>query len=341
MVSSYTTNKSIEQPGFNDYPDTWDVPVNNDWALIDLALGGQVSINCNGLSGNIALSLANYRPLRINFTGTPAGALNFGVPAGVGGMWVVRNHTVQAIGFYSIAGGGVVNVPSATNVAATCDGTAFGMVVATNTPPAAAGVNLTVQYNAGGVLAGSSSFYFDGTNVVTPNIYNNGNTTLGTTSGNVVAINGINVVIPNGLNFGSNTLVLAGGRVGIGTGPSGDMLTVAGVINSTAGGIRFPDGSVLTSASGLAPVGAAGWIQYANGVGGFGAEAAFTYNAGSNTLATDNIYVPGTATINYAPINTLNAGTLPSTVCGLRCKLPVVVVLGTRPVGQRVRVGDP
>lgn len=311
MVSSFTPNKRIEQPGFNDYPDTWDVPVNNDWALIDLALGGQVTINTNGMLGNIALSPANYKPLRINLTGTPAGALNFGVPSGVGGLWVVRNHTAQAIGFYSLAGGGVVNVPSGTNTLATCDGSSFGMVVSTNTPPAAAGANLQVQYNAGGILAANGNFYFDGVTAYAAGLYSFGNTILGQTSGHTVTINGLNLYAPNGLAINNPNFYVGGGKVGIGTTSLGaELLTVAGVIYSTAGGIKFPDGSILSSATGIAPVGGAGWVQYANGIGGFAAEAAFTYNAGSNTLAIDNLSVAGLASIATANIGTLNLTTL-------------------------------
>jgi len=53
----------------------------------------------------------------------------------------------------------------------------------------------------------------------------------------------------NGLVAGTNQLVLANGNVGIGTTAPGQKLSVAGVIESTTGGFRFPDGTSQTSAS--------------------------------------------------------------------------------------------
>src|SRR5205823_3646201 len=41
------------------------------------------------------------------------------------------------------------------------------------------------------------------------------------------------------------------GSVGIGTTTPGSQLTVAGVIESTSGGIKFPDGTRFTTAAGL------------------------------------------------------------------------------------------
>jgi hypothetical protein len=69
----------------------------------------------------------------------------------------------------------------------------------------------------------------------------------------------------------SNALVLGGTgsdaiKVGIGTTTPGSSLTVAGTIESTSGGIKFPDGSVQTRASTLASSpGAAGNVLRSNG----------------------------------------------------------------------------
>jgi hypothetical protein len=71
-------------------------------------------------------------------------------------------------------------------------------------------------------------------------------------------------------------VVMPDGKVGIGTSSPGEKLTVAGVIHSTTGGFRFPDGTIQTTAA----TGAAGW--------------ALTGNAGTNPATnflgtTDNI----------------------------------------------------
>jgi len=53
----------------------------------------------------------------------------------------------------------------------------------------------------------------------------------------------------NELTTASNTYLATGsGRVGIGTSSPGQKLSVAGTIESTSGGIKFPDGSTQTAA---------------------------------------------------------------------------------------------
>ena len=54
MVSTYTTNKRIEKPANNDYIDTWNVPVNNDWDIIDRAFGGTYTVSLT--NANVTLT---------------------------------------------------------------------------------------------------------------------------------------------------------------------------------------------------------------------------------------------------------------------------------------------
>src|SRR6185369_15056259 len=55
-------------------------------------------------------------------------------------------------------------------------------------------------------------------------------------------------------------------NVGIGAAAPASPLTVAGVVQSTTGGFKFPDGSVQTSAAGIAPNGS-GNFNFGGNVG--------------------------------------------------------------------------
>ena len=61
-MSTFTPNKNIEQPANGSYNSDWNVPVNNDWAIIDTALGGVTSIVVTGVtSGTYTLSKRSTR----------------------------------------------------------------------------------------------------------------------------------------------------------------------------------------------------------------------------------------------------------------------------------------
>ena len=56
-------------------------------------------------------------------------------------------------------------------------------------------------------------------------------------------------------------IVGSGGNVGIGTTSPGSLLTVAGLVESTTGGFRFPDGTIQTTAATGGSGGANGWTD--------------------------------------------------------------------------------
>lgn len=113
----------------------------------------------------------------------------------------------------------------------------------------------------------------------------NGNTIIGNASSDTLAINPAAVSTPNGLNFDSNTLVIdaTNNRVGVGTASPDNKLTVAGVIESSTGGFKFPDGTgqltaarnkvwayVTSTGSYTVPDGVYSVRAYAFGAGGDG-----------------------------------------------------------------------
>lgn len=313
MVSTFTVNKNIELAGHNDYVDTWDTPTNANWSLVDKALGNSVSKNATGLSGNQTLSTSDYQNLTINITGVPIGATTYVVPTGVGGMWVFINNTTggQTIGIKSNAGGSTVTVAESASAIVSCDGSATGMRMGTTTSASAAGSNTQIQFNSSGVLGASANLTFSSNTLTTVHLSITGNTTIGNAGGDTITINAATASIPNGLNIGSNNLYLSGTQVGIGTSTlaGGNLLTVAGNIKITTGGLVFSDGTSLISASALAPGGASGDIQYNNGAGGFGAEAAFNYNAGSNTLSVTNLTLGNPLPVAQGGTGTASAAT--------------------------------
>jgi hypothetical protein len=256
MASTYTPNKNIEQPAYNDYaanPTGWTTPVNTDWSNIDLAFGGSTTLNMTGLSGTVTLTSAQYIPLSLIVTGTPTGLVTYRIPSGVGGQWIVRNTTTYTVNFVSAAGGGTVVVGSNSNVPISCDGTSSGMILTNFTAPVAAGSDTQVQYNSGGVLAGSSNLTFDGTTLTAAGLNAAGNVTLGSGAGSTLTVNPNTMTLGAGaINIGSSTLYLnsATQQVGIGTtAVTSNKLTVAGTIRSTAGGIVYPDGTTQTTAT--------------------------------------------------------------------------------------------
>ena len=256
MSSTYTPNKGIEEPAYNDYaanPTGWTSPINNNWTYLDTALGGSTSLNQTGLSGTQVLSTAQYRPLSLIVSGTPTSLVTYQVPSGVGGQWIIRNTSSSTVAFNSGAGGGTVAVGANSNVSISCDGTSTGMVLTNYTAPSAAGSNTQVQYNSGGILAGSAGLTFDGTTLTATGLNANGNVTLGASAGSTFTWNPNTVTLGAGaINIGSSTLYLnsATQQVGIGTtAVTSNKLTVAGTIRSTAGGIVYPDGTTQTTAT--------------------------------------------------------------------------------------------
>jgi hypothetical protein len=129
MTSSYTTNKKIEKPANGDYNNTWSVPVNSDWDIIDKAFGGTTTLNAVGASGTVTLTTTQYQPPIIAITGTLTANVNYQLPSTVGGFWYIFNNTSGAFSvlFSSAGGGSTVTLPQGYTVAVISDGTNIGL----------------------------------------------------------------------------------------------------------------------------------------------------------------------------------------------------------------------
>jgi hypothetical protein len=157
MTSAYTPNKHIEQPANGDAVGSWNVPVNADWAIIDLALGGNVGINAASAPATVNLSLAQYQPLYLNFTGTLTNNVIYRLPSGVGGQWVVYNDTLGAFTLTIASLGGGANVVIGTGVRTLIMSDGINVYLSSNTITPPAGPTTSIQYNNAGALAGSSN----------------------------------------------------------------------------------------------------------------------------------------------------------------------------------------
>jgi hypothetical protein len=208
MVSTYTTNKAIEKPSNNSYIDTWNVPVNNDFDIIDLAFGGIYTVPLT--NSNVVLTQANVQNVCILLTGTLSANVTVSFPALVAGYYIVRNttsgsYTVTLNSAYSGASASVTAIQSANtfiwsdgqnvykaDVSVSTAGTGIsiaGSTISLSTPVAVAnGGTGNTSYTDGQILIGNSS-------------------TGGLTKANLTA--GANVTITNG--NGTITIASTGG----------------------------------------------------------------------------------------------------------------------------------
>lgn len=114
MASSFSANKHIEEPASGDYSNAWAAPINANFTLLDTCLGGQVTISVTGVSaGTHSLTLSQYQPPNIVFSGVLTANLIYALPAGVGGIWTIQNGTTGSFSltFQSGAGPGLIVLP--------------------------------------------------------------------------------------------------------------------------------------------------------------------------------------------------------------------------------------
>lgn len=135
MASTYTTNKNIEKPGYNDYasdPTGWTTPVNNDWDVIDRGFGGVLSLNATGSVGTVNLTITQTQNLIIKITGAMTGnaiytlPLNSASSAVVAGHWIIQNATTgnYTVTISPVSGGGTSIVATQGQTTTFyCDGT--------------------------------------------------------------------------------------------------------------------------------------------------------------------------------------------------------------------------
>lgn len=300
MTSSYTTNKSLEKPANGDYVDTWEVPVNSDMDVIDQALGSTTSLNAT--SGSAALTATQYRSMRLYITGSISSGVVYTIPSGVGGQWIIDNATSGA-GTITIASAGAgtsVVCAQGKRTQVFSDGANINLSDDNRAVPA--GSNTQIQYNNSGAFGASSTLTWSGSTLTATGTITNGTVSLG-----------------------SNSITASGGTL-----TSASNLNVAGTVESTTGGFKFPDGTTQTTAADV-PSGTvmlfaqtsapAGWtkstthnnkaLRVVSGTASSGGSVAFTtafssQNVGATTLTLNQL--PSHSHLYTAPTGTVAAG---------------------------------
>jgi hypothetical protein len=266
MTSSYTTNKGIEKPAYQDYasdPTGWTVPVNTNWDTIDTAFGGTHTVSLTNV--DVTLTATQCQNVRIYLTGSLSGNIIVNFPATISGFFLVADGTTR--NGYTItlrnAGGGP-ETKQAVNLAYTfiwVDQTTAGIYLADNSP---------VTGGTGISVSGATI------NLQTPVAVANGGTGASSyTNGQLLIGNAAGGLTPATLTAGNSNITITNGDGAITISATG-----------SAGGVT----TVQTSLSGLtpsAPTAGAVTIGGTLGVasGGTGANTLTGYVKGSGTSA--------------------------------------------------------
>lgn len=106
MVSTFTPNLGLEDPGRGDYVAGWDTPVNTNSTILDLVTGGAATISLN--NSNVVLSAAQFRSKTLIFNSTLTGSVTITFPTSF-----VKSYEIQHI----CTGSSAFTITLATTVA--------------------------------------------------------------------------------------------------------------------------------------------------------------------------------------------------------------------------------
>lgn len=125
MVSTFTPNLQLEEPGRGDDVGTWDTPINNNSTLLDLVAGAIAPVLLN--NSNIVLSGAQFRSKTITFNSTLTGNVIITFPTSFTKSYEIRNICTGSSAFTitlaTTSGGQVICAPPGESVDVVNDGT--------------------------------------------------------------------------------------------------------------------------------------------------------------------------------------------------------------------------
>jgi hypothetical protein len=231
MTSTFTTNKSIEKPGYNDYASNatgWSGPVNTDFDINDKSFGGTTVKNPTGVSGTVNLIASEYQSAILVFgvsvtsSATLTANIVYTIPSGVGGVWSAFNNTTGAftITVSSLGGGTSVVLSQGVSTIIFSDGTNIRLSD-DRASGAAPGSNTQVLFNSGGSIAASANLtvssgtltasvgYVDAIGSLRDiplNSQTSAYTLVASDNGKVISITTGGVIVPSGVFSSSNAI---------------------------------------------------------------------------------------------------------------------------------------
>ena len=175
MSDTFTVNKNIDQPSSGSYVNSWDVPVNSNWGIIDKCFGGTTSISVTGIVSNTALTISQYQPPNISFIGSLSASIEYYIPAGVGGIWSIGNFASGAFALsFGIASGNSIQLIPGTRTLIVSDGVSVAFASTNNNTSFSQilGTILNSQMTSGAVLQYQGSFSLAASQITSGTIAN-------------------------------------------------------------------------------------------------------------------------------------------------------------------------
>lgn len=106
MASTFSPNLHLEEPARGDYTNTWDLPANANYGVLDTAYGGTATITVTGGNQTINLTQAQANAQFLVVNGTLTGGFALIVyPAVGGGRKYVLNNVTQGANTLYVRGG--------------------------------------------------------------------------------------------------------------------------------------------------------------------------------------------------------------------------------------------
>lgn len=296
---TYTDNKKLNKPANGEYPDTWDVPVNQDWDIIDKALGSAVQFTVG--ASDITLTISDAQNQRIVLTGTPGASRYIIIPfkylsstTAVGGMWIVDNQTNADQYVITEAPGSTgVTVATGRKALVYSDGTDVKfadetrLIAGTGISVSGSTVSLSTPVSVANGGTGASSFTLN--NVLLGNGTSAFQTVAPGASGNILTSDGTTwySATPSSGGGGITTITLNTGTTGLSFTPNtlttpGGTMTMSGTLAVSNGGTGASSLSGLLRGNGSGAVSGSSTVNLASEVTG----TLGTSNGGTGTTST-------------------------------------------------------